>query len=109
MQPPFYGSPRCCSPAGACSPKLQSPTWRPEKNSPEVQRPPLFFLRGCALGRTPVQPPRHRRISLVGRWPFIGEAKVIEILGGGRYRLERLEGTPFPRKTAAAVGRNTFG
>jgi hypothetical protein len=36
------------------------------------------------------------------RWsadgPFIGEARVIEILGDGRYRLERLDGTPFPKE-----------
>ena len=31
-----------------------------------------------------------------GSGPFIGEARVIEIFGGGRYRLERLDGTPFP-------------
>jgi hypothetical protein len=38
------------------------------------------------------------------RWsadgPFIGEARVIEILGDGRYRLERLGGIPFPRETS---------
>lgn len=35
------------------------------------------------------------------RWsvggPFIGEARVIEVFADGRYRLERLNSTPFPK------------
>jgi hypothetical protein len=36
------------------------------------------------------------------RWtsdgPFVGEARVIDILNDGRYRLERLDGPPFPKE-----------
>ena len=36
------------------------------------------------------------------RWaaggPFVGEARVIEVLPDGRYRLERLAGAPFPKE-----------
>jgi hypothetical protein len=36
------------------------------------------------------------------RWasggPFVGEARVIEVLPDGRYRLERIDGAPFPRE-----------
>ena len=35
------------------------------------------------------------------RWsaagPFVGEARIVELLPDGRYRLERLDGTAFPR------------
>jgi hypothetical protein len=29
---------------------------------------------------------------------FVGEARVIEVLPDGRYRLERIDGAPFPRE-----------
>lgn len=36
------------------------------------------------------------------RWavggPFVGEARVVEVLPDGRYRLERIDGAPFPRE-----------
>lgn len=36
------------------------------------------------------------------RWatggPFVGEARVVEVLPDGRYRLERIDGAPFPRQ-----------
>ena len=36
------------------------------------------------------------------RWsaegPFVGKARIVEILSDGRYRLERLDGTSFPRE-----------
>jgi len=35
-----------------------------------------------------------------GSGPFIGEARVIEILRDGRYRLERLDGTAFPKEAS---------
>lgn len=33
-----------------------------------------------------------------GAGPFVGEARVVEVLSDGRYRLERLDGSPFPRE-----------
>jgi hypothetical protein len=36
------------------------------------------------------------------RWsthgPFVGEAEIVELLGDGRYRLERLDGISLPRE-----------
>jgi hypothetical protein len=36
------------------------------------------------------------------RWsaegPFVGKAEIVELLSDGRYRLERLDGTSFPRE-----------
>jgi len=38
------------------------------------------------------------------RWsvngPFAGEAQVIEVLRDGRYRLQRLDGIPFPKEAS---------
>jgi hypothetical protein len=38
------------------------------------------------------------------RWssagPFVGEARIAEVMPDGRYRLERLEGAPFPREAS---------
>jgi hypothetical protein len=31
---------------------------------------------------------------------FVGEARVIEILPDGRYRLERIDGAPFPKEAS---------
>ena len=36
------------------------------------------------------------RWSTDGR--FVGKAEVVEVLGGGRYRLERLDGTPLSKE-----------
>lgn len=33
-----------------------------------------------------------------GEGRFVGEACVVEVLSDGRYRLERLDGPPFPRE-----------
>jgi hypothetical protein len=42
----------------------------------------------------------HDRVEY--RWstngPFVGEAEVVEVLGGGRYRLERLDGLPLSKE-----------
>ena len=32
------------------------------------------------------------------RGPFVGKAEIVELLSGGRYRLERLDGTSFPKE-----------
>ena len=36
------------------------------------------------------------------RWsaegPFVGKAEIVELLSDGRYRLERLDGTSFPKE-----------
>ena len=41
------------------------------------------------------------------RWsaagPFVGEARIVELLPDGRYRLERLDGTAFPREGSIFV------
>ena len=40
--------------------------------------------------------PREYRWSTHG--PFVGEAEVVEVLGGGRYRLERVDGLPLSKE-----------
>ena len=42
----------------------------------------------------------HDRVEY--RWaasgPFVGEARIVEVLPGGRYRLERIDGTRLPKE-----------
>ena len=35
-----------------------------------------------------------------GAGPFVGEARVVEVLPDGRYRVERLDGTPLPKESS---------
>jgi hypothetical protein len=65
-------------------------------SSPPRRRPPPLFEAGRLA-----EPAFKLYNTVEYRWsvggPFIGEARVIEVLADGRYRLERLDGTPFPK------------
>ena len=50
-------------------------------------------------------------VLITGIWyngPFVSEAEVVEVLGGGRYRLERLDGLPLSNLPLSKEG-SIFG
>src|SRR4051812_38608660 len=87
------------------------------RQAPDATRRPLIppprYWAAAPSGGAPVAEPAFNLHDTVEyRWsgsgPFIGEARVIDILGGGRYRLERLDGTPFPME-GSIFGRSNCG
>ena len=71
-------------------------TWRPRNTFPPRYWAASPFREG---GFCPTSPPStlHDCVEyrFSGDGPFVGEARVIEVLPDGRYRLERLDGAPF--------------
>jgi hypothetical protein len=57
-----------------------------------------FFPPEHALADPAFNPQDRVEFRWSGAGPFVGEARVVEVLSDGRYRLERLDGSPLPRE-----------
>ena len=61
--------------------------------------PPLFPKEG-PLSAPAFTPQDRVEYRWSGAGPFVGEARVVEVLPDGRYRVERLDGTPLPKESS---------